>query len=753
MQKLILSIALLAMYSISAQSPQEGIEACPYLSAVESAKAQSSEKKMGKKEFFPNRLNLDILRQNSGKTSPMSADFDYIEAFRSLDYYALKEDIRDVLTDSKDWWPADWGHYGGLFIRMAWHSAGTYRTGDGRGGSRAGQQRFAPLNSWPDNANLDKARRLLWPVKQKYGKKISWADLMILAGNVALEDMGLETAGFAGGRKDVFEPKDDIYWGPESELLESKRFDEDGDLEDPLAASQMGLIYVNPEGPGGEPDPMAAAEKTRITFKRMGMNDEQTVALIAGGHTLGKTHAAASGSHKGPAPEKAPIEEQGLGWKSDYKSGKGEDVITSSVDVTWTSTPTEWSHDYLTFLFKYDWELMKSPAGGDQWVAKDADKIIPHPFEGENRKPYMLTTDIALIKDPKYRKISKRFLEDEEAFQKAFAEAWFKLTHRDMGPKSSYVGPEVPEKDYIWQDPIPEVDHTLVNNKDVEQLKNQILKTDLSHSELVKAAWASASTYRQSDRRGGANGAHILLDPMRDWEANDPKELDKVITALEKVQNNFNRKAEGDKEISMADLIVLAGNAAIEDAAAKAGVDAKVPFEPGRMDALQDQTDVESMQYLEPEADGFRNYMKDDYTYSAEEMLIDKAQLLDLTPPEMTVLVGGMRVLGANTNNVDHGVFTDEVGTLSNDFFVNLLSMDYKWNSISEEDKVFEVVDRKTGERKWTATRVDLIFGSNSELRALCEVYAAQDAQKKFVLDFIDAWSKVMQADRFDLRM
>ena len=752
MQKLILSIVLLAMGSMYAQSPSAGIEACPYMSAIEEAKSASADKGM-KKEFFPDQLNLDILRQNSEKSSPMNPDFDYIEAFRSLDYYALKEDIRDVLTDSKEWWPADWGHYGGLFIRMAWHSAGTYRTADGRGGSRSGQQRFAPLNSWPDNANLDKARRLLWPVKQKYGKKISWADLMILAGNVALEDMGLETTGFAGGRKDVFQPNRDVYWGPESELLKSERFNEDGELENPLAASQMGLIYVNPEGPGGEPDPMAAAEKTRITFKRMGMNDEQTVALIAGGHTLGKTHAAADGSHKGPAPEKAPIEEQGLGWKSDYKSGKGEDVITSSVDVTWTSTPTEWSHDYLTFLFKYDWELMKSPAGGDQWVAKDADKIIPHPFEGENRKPYMLTTDIALIKDPVYRKISKRFLEDEEAFQKAFAEAWFKLTHRDMGPKSSYVGPEVPEKDFIWQDPIPEVDHTLVNSDDVEALKKAVLDTDLTTSELVKTAWASASTYRQSDRRGGANGAHILLDPQRDWEVNNPEELDKVINSLEKVQKRFNRKAKGDKAISMADLIVLAGNAAIEDAASKAGVDVKVPFKPGRMDASQNQTDVESMQYLEPEADGFRNYMKDDYTYTAEALLVDKAQLLNLTPPEMTVLVGGMRVLGANYDNSEHGVLTDEVGTLSNDFFVNLLSMKYKWNSISEKDKLFEIVDRKTGERKWTATRVDLIFGSHSELRALSEVYASQNAQRKFVLDFVDAWTKVMQLDRFDLRI
>lgn len=752
MQKLISSILFLIMGFTYAQSPTSGIEACPYMSAIETAKKTSSDKKMSK-AFFPDRLNLDILRQNSEKSSPLGADFDYIEAFKSLDYFALKEDIRDVLTDSKAWWPADFGHYGGLFIRMAWHSAGTYRTADGRGGSRSGQQRFAPLNSWPDNANLDKARRLLWPVKQKYGKKISWADLMILAGNVALEDMGLETTGFAGGRKDVFEPNEDVYWGPESELLKSERFDEDGELEDPLAASQMGLIYVNPEGPGGEPDPLAAAEKTRITFKRMGMNDEQTVALIAGGHTLGKTHAAADGSHKGPAPEKAPIEEQGLGWKSDYKSGKGEDVITSSVDVTWTSTPTEWSHDYLTFLFKYDWELMKSPAGGDQWVAKDAEKIIPHPFEGENRKPYMLTTDIALIKDPVYRKISKRFLEDEEAFQKAFAEAWFKLTHRDMGPKSSYVGPEVPEKDFIWQDPIPAVDHTLVNSDDVEALKKAVLDTDLSTSELVKAAWASASTYRQSDRRGGANGAHILLEPQRNWEVNDPDELDKVIETLEKVQKKFNRKSSDDKEISMADLIVLAGNAAIEDAASKAGVDVKVPFKPGRMDALQDQTDVASMQYLEPQADGFRNYMKDDYTYSAEELLVDKAQLLNLTPPEMTVLVGGMRVLGANYDNAQHGVLNDNIGTLSNDFFVNLLSMDYQWNSISEKDKVFEIVDRKTGDRKWTATRVDLIFGSNSELRALSEIYASNDAQKKFVLDFVQAWSKVMQLDRFDIEM
>jgi catalase-peroxidase len=758
MNKFLTLVMVLVVSIAFAQPASQGIEACPYLSAQanaqSNAKNQTSKAKMETKEWWPNQLNLDILRQNADKSNPMGEDFDYIEAFRSLDYFALKEDIRKVLTDSKEWWPADFGHYGGLFIRMAWHSAGTYRTGDGRGGSRSGQQRFAPLNSWPDNANLDKARRLLWPVKQKYGSKISWADLMILAGNVALEDMGFETAGFAAGRVDVFEPEEDVYWGPESEMLKRKRFEEDGELQNPLAATQMGLIYVNPEGPNGIPDPLAAAEAIRVTFARMGMNDEETVALIAGGHTLGKTHAAAEGSHMGPEPEAAPIEEQGLGWKSSYKSGKGADAITSSVEVTWTSTPTEWSHDYLTFLFKYDWELMKSPAGGHQWVAKDAEAIIPHAFdEDKKQKPYMLTTDVALIKDPVYKKISKRFLEDEDAFKDAFAKAWFKLTHRDMGPKSSYIGPEIPEEDFIWQDPIPAVDHKLVTSNDIESLKKQILNSDLSTSELVKTAWASASTYRESDRRGGANGAHILLEPQRNWEVNNPKELNKVISELEKIQKKFNRKAKSGKEISMADLIVLAGNAAIEKAAKDAGIEITVPFQPGRMDALQEQTDVESMQFLKPYADGFRNYSGKKYTYSTEELLVDKAQLLTLTPPEMTVLVGGMRVLGANYDNSNHGVFTDQEGVLTNDFFVNLLSMDYKWRSISEDDELFEIVDRNSGEVKWTATRADLIFGSNSELRALAEVYAATNAKQKFVKDFVAAWSKVMQLDRFDLKM
>ncbi|MFO7702255.1 MAG: catalase/peroxidase HPI [Psychroflexus maritimus] len=757
MKKIILSLSLLAGFTMAAQ-PSGDISSCPYLSG-ESAKEDKADnqdgkkRKLGDKDWWPNQLDLDILRQHSEKSNPMGEDFNYAEAFLQLDLEALKADLRELMTDSQDWWPADFGHYGGLFIRMAWHSAGTYRTGDGRGGSRAGQQRFAPLNSWPDNANLDKARRLLWPIKQKYGEQISWADLMILAGNVAYEDMGFETIGFAGGREDVWQPEVDVYWGPESEMLEDERYSEGRDLEDPLAAVQMGLIYVNPEGPNGEPDPVAAAHDIRETFARMGMNDEETVALIAGGHTLGKTHGAAEDKHLGPEPEAAGIEEMGLGWMSSYKSGKGADAITSPVEVTWTSTPTEWSHDYLTFLYEYEWELMKSPAGGHQWVAKDADKIIPHAFhDGEYQKPYMLTTDLSLRMDPIYDKISRRFLENPDEFKRVFAEAWFKLLHRDMGPSSSYLGADVPKEEFIWQDPIPKVNHTLVTEADVKKLKKQVSKSNLSVSEMVSTAWASASTYRDSDRRGGANGARILLEPQRNWEVNNPEQLNKVVAELEKIQQKFNKKAKGDKQISMADLIVLAGNVGIEKAAKQAGVDIEVPFNPGRMDATAEMTDESSFDVLEPIADGFRNYKKKKYSYSTEELLIDKAHLLTLTPPEMTVLVGGMRVLETNYDGAKHGVLTDNAGALTNDYFVNLLSMDNKAVAIDKDKEVFEIKDRNTDETKWTATRADLIFGSNSELRALAEVYAAQTAKEKFVKDFVNAWNKVMNLDRFDLK-
>ena len=725
-------------------------EADGYSGATKMSK--SNEKMTSNSDWWPNRLNLGLLRQNCEKSNPMDEDFNYIEAFNSLDYDSLKADIRDLMTDSQEWWPADFGHYGGLFIRMAWHSAGTYRTGDGRGGSRSGQQRFAPLNSWPDNANLDKARRLLWPIKKKYGKNISWADLMILTGNVALESMGFETYGFAGGREDVYEPNMDVYWGSEDKWLENEgRYSGDRNLENPLAATQMGLIYVNPEGPNGNPDPIAAAHDIRETFGRMGMNDEETVALIAGGHTLGKTHAAGKTSHMGPEPEAADIEEQGLGWKSSYKSGKGKDAITSGVEVTWTSTPTEWSHDYLTYLFKYEWELMKSPAGGHQWKAKDADKIIPDAFDNEKRKPpHMLTTDLSLREDPAYEKIARKFLEDPEAFKEAFAKAWFKLTHRDMGPKTTYLGPEVPKEDLIWQDPIPEVNHELVNHKDIESLKASILNSDLTISEMVSTAWASASTYRDSDRRGGANGARIRLAPQKDWEANNPEQLKRVLATLEKIQTEFNAKSTS-KQVSMADLIVLAGAVGIEQAAKNAGYPVKVPFVPGRMDATQEQTDVESFELLEPIADGFRNYLKKQYSVSTEELLLDKAQLLKLTPPEMTVLVGGMRSLNANYDGSKHGIFTENKDQLTNDFFVHLLDMSTEWKAISDKKEKFEGKDRSSGKVKYTATRADLIFGSNSELRALAEVYAGDDAKEKFVHDFVAAWDKVMKLDRFDL--
>lgn len=701
------------------------------------------------KEWWPNQLNLDLLRQNSSMSNPMGADFDYNKEFKKLDYVALKNDLRNLMTDSQDWWPADFGHYGGLFIRMAWHSAGTYRSGDGRGGSRAGQQRFAPLNSWPDNGNLDKARRLLWPIKQKYGNKISWADLMILTGNVALESMGFKTFGFAGGRADVWEPESNVYWGSETKWLDDKRYSEGRKLESPLAAVQMGLIYVNPEGPNGNPDPVLAAKDIRETFGRMGMNDEETVALIAGGHTLGKTHGAGDAKHVGNAPEAGTIEEQGFGWKSDYKSGKGTDAITSGLEVTWTSTPAKWSHDYLTFLFKYDWELTTSPAGAKQWIAKTNDKIIPDAFDkNKMHKPYMLTTDLSLRYDPIYEKISRRFLEDQNAFNDAFARAWFKLTHRDMGPKTTYLGPEAPTEDLIWQDPIPALNHEVVNDKDIKVLKAEIAKSGLSISELVATAWASASTYRGSDRRGGANGARIRLEPQKHWAANNPKQLYKVLPVLENIQKNFNAKS-ASRKISMADLIVLSGVYAVETAAKNAGYAVNVPFTAGRMDATQEQTDVKGMAVLEPTADGFRNYLKTKYTVATEALLVDKAQLLTLNAPEMTVLVGGLRALNANYDGSKHGIFTKEKDKLTNDFFTNLLDINTAWTAINDEKEVFEGKDRTTGAVKWTATRADLIFGSNSELRALAEVYGSNDAKGKFVNDFVAAWNKVMMLDFF----
>jgi catalase-peroxidase len=705
------------------------------------------------RDWWPNQLNLSVLRQNSSLSDPLGNNFDYAKAFQSLDYQALKNDIRAIMTQSQDWWPADFGHYGPFFIRMAWHSAGTYRTGDGRGGSRAGQQRFAPLNSWPDNGNLDKARRLLWPIKQKYGQKISWADLMILTGNVALEDMGFKTFGFAGGRADVWEPESNVYWGKEKKWLDDQRYSEGRKLENPLAAVQMGLIYVNPEGPNGNPDPLAAAKDIRETFGRMGMNDEETVALIAGGHTFGKAHGAGPASNVGPEPESAPIEEQGFGWKSSYKSGKGQDAITSGLEVTWTTTPTKWSNGFFSLLFNNEWELTKSPAGANQWKAKNGKAIIPDAFDStKTHVPTMLTTDLSLRFDPIYEKISRRFYENPDQFADAFARAWFKLTHRDMGPKALYLGPEVPKEDLIWQDPIPAVNHTLIDAKDIENLKSQILKSGLTISEMVETAWASASTFRGSDKRGGANGARIMLEPQKNWEVNNPKQLAKVISVLEKIQKEFNAKATNGKKVSMADLIVLAGNVGVEMAAKNAGQTVAVPFTPGRMDATQAQTDVASMAVLEPMADGFRNYTKTQYTVPTEELLVDKAQLLTLTAPEMTVLVGGMRVLNTNYDDSKKGVFTNRPEKLTNDFFVNLLSMDVSWKATSDTKETFEGRDRKTGEVKWTASRADLIFGSNSELRALAEVYASDDAKEKFVKDFVAAWTKVMNLDRFDIK-
>lgn len=710
------------------------------------------EHKNKNKEWWPSQLNLDVLRQNSNLSNPMGTEFDYAKAFQSLDYQALKKDLNDLMTQSQEWWPADFGHYGGLFIRMAWHSAGTYRTGDGRGGSRAGQQRFAPLNSWPDNANLDKARRLLWPIKQKYGNKISWADLMILAGNVALESTGFKTYGFAGGRVDVWEPESHIYWGSETKWLDDKRYSEGRKLENPLAAVQMGLIYVNPEGPNGNPDPVLAAKDIRETFGKMGMNDEETVALIAGGHTIGKTHGAGDAKHVGPEPEAAGIEEQGFGWKSDYKSGKGADAITSGLEVTWTSTPAKWGYDYLKFLFKYEWELTKSPAGAHQWVAKTEDKIIPDAFDkNKMHKPYMLTTDLSLRFDPVYEKISRKFLENPELFNEAFAKAWFKLTHRDMGPKTTYLGPEAPKEDLLWQDPIPAVNHPLVDSKDIQSLKGQIAKSGLTISEMVTTAWASASTYRGSDRRGGANGARIRLEPQRSWEVNNPAQLNKVLSALEKIQTEFNVKNKS-KKVSLADLIVLAGNVGVEQAAKNAGYNITVPFTAGRMDASQEQTDVNSFAVLEPMADGFRNYLKTKYTVPTEELLVDKAQLLTLSAPEMTVLVGGMRALQANYNGAKHGYLSGKKDQLTNEFFVRLLETGTTWKAVDKDQEIFEGRNMLTNELKWTATRADLIFGSNSELRAVAEVYAQQDNQQKFVTDFVAAWTKVMNLDRFDVK-
>lgn len=703
------------------------------------------------KEWWPNQLNLEVLRQNSEKSNPMGPNFDYAKAFQSLDYDALKNDLRDLMTHSNELWPADFGNYGPLFIRMAWHSAGTYRTGDGRGGSRAGQQRFAPLNSWPDNVNLDKARRLLWPIKQKYGNKISWADLMILTGNVALESMGFPTYGFAGGREDVWEPESNVYWGSENKWLDHAR-SIDGKLENPLAATQMGLIYVNPEGPAGNPDPLLAALDIRETFGRMGMNDEETTALNAGGHTFGKTHGKGAASFVGADPEASAIEAQGLGWKSSYKSGKGTDAISSGLEVTWTALPTKWNYGFFKMLYENEWELTKSPAGAHQWIAKNGKEIIPDAYDPTKKHvPTMLTTDLSFRFDPEYSKISKRFYENPKDFEAAFAKAWFKLTHRDMGPKTTYLGPEAPKEDLIWQDPIPTLNHKLVTDKDIKKLKSDLLNAGLTIQEMVSTAWASAATFRGSDRRGGANGARICLEPQRSWEVNNPTQLNKVISVLEKIQANFNATSK-DKKIAMADLIVLAGNVGIEQAAKNAGYPVEVPFSPGRMDATQAQTDVKGMAVLEPVADGFRNYLKKQYTVPTEALLVDKAQLLTLTAPEMTVLVGGMRSLDANYDHSKHGIFSTQKDQLTNDFFVNLLSLGTEWTAISDDKEVFEGRDVASGTVKWTATRADLIFGSNSELRALAEVYAQSDNKQKFVTDFVAAWTKVMNLDRFDLK-
>ena len=706
------------------------------------------------RDWWPNQLKLELLAQHSSKSDPMGKGFDYAKEFKGLDFAALKKDLAALMTDSQDWWPADFGHYGPLFVRMAWHSAGTYRTGDGRGGGGRGQQRFSPLNSWPDNVSLDKARRLLWPIKQKYGRKISWADLIILTGNVALETMGFKTFGFGGGREDVWEPDQDVYWGAENKWLDDKRYTGDRDLENPLAAVQMGLIYVNPEGPNGNPDPLAAAKDIRETFARMAMNDEETVALIAGGHTFGKTHGAGPATHVGPEPEAAGLEAQGLGWKSSFGTGKGGDTITSGLEVTWTTTPTKWSNNFFWNLFGFEWELTKSPAGAHQWTPKNGGGAgtVPHAHDPAKRiAPAMLTTDLALRFDPVYEKISRRFMENPDQFADAFARAWFKLTHRDMGPRARYLGPEVPKAELLWQDPIPAVNHKLIGEKDIAALKGKILASGLTVAQLVSTAWASASTFRGSDKRGGANGARIRLAPQKDWEVNQPKQLAKVLKTLAGIQRAFNQTAKAGKQVSLADPIVLAGCAGIEQAAKQAGHAVKVPFTPGRMDASQKQTDVESFAVLEPIADGFRNYQKGRYRIPAEALLVDKAQLLALTAPEMTVLVGGLRVLQANAGGTPHGVFTQRPGALTNDFFVNLLDLGTEWKPVTPEAEVFEGRDRQTGKVKWTGTRVDLVFGSDSRLRALAEVYGSADGEKKFVQAFIAAWNKVMNLDRFDV--
>jgi catalase-peroxidase len=733
------------------ENNSEKISKCPVTGAVSKHSAGTGGTK--NINWWPNQLKLNILRQHSSLSNPMEEEFNYAEEFKSLDLQAIKNDLHKLMTDSQDWWPADFGHYGPFFIRMAWHSAGTYRTGDGRGGAGSGQQRFAPLNSWPDNVNLDKARRLLWPIKQKYGKKISWADLMILTGNVALESMGFKTFGFAGGREDVWEPEEDVYWGSESKWLDNdERKLDKTEVDNPLAAIQMGLIYVNPEGPNGNHDPLSAAIDIRNTFARMAMDDEETVALIAGGHTFGKCHGAGDASLLGAEPEAADIEEQGLGWKSKFGKGKGGDTITSGLEVTWTQTPAKWSYYFFENLFKYEWELTKSPAGAHQWVAKNAGKVIPDAHNpSKKHAPTMLTTDLSLRFDPAYEKISRRFYEHPLEFADVFARAWFKLTHRDMGPRSRYLGAEVPKEELIWQDPIPVVNHPLIDEKDIAGLKAKILKSGLSVSQMVSTAWASASTFRGSDKRGGANGARICLEPQKNWAVNNPAQLAKVLEKLEAIQKEFNSASNDGEKVSLADLIVLAGCAGVEKAAKEAGSSITVPFTPGRMDASQEQTEVESFSVLEPVADGFRNYLKTKYKVSTEELLIDKAQLLTLTAPEMTVLVGGMRVLNTNFDNSKHGVFTKRPEVLTNDFFVNLLDMSTAWMPASEDKETFNGRGRKTGEIKWTATRVDLIFGSNSELRSLAEVYGSSDAQKKFVHDFVAVWAKIMNLDRFDL--
>jgi catalase-peroxidase len=716
---------------------------CPVTGHVAKSAAISG---TSNKDWWPKQLNLKILHQHSEKSNPMGEAFNYAEEFKTLDFAALKQDLYDLMTDSQEWWPADWGHYGGLFIRMAWHSAGTYRMGDGRGGAGSGNQRLAPLNSWPDNVNLDKARRLLWPIKQKYGRKISWADLMILTGNCALESMGFKTFGFGGGREDIWEPEEDIYWGNEDTWLGDQRYSGERELDNPLAAVQMGLIYVNPEGPNGVPDAVASGKDVRETFARMAMNDEETVALVAGGHTFGKCHGAGDASNVGPEPEGAPLEEQGLGWKSRFASGKGDDTISSGIEGAWNSTPTKWDMGYFNTLFGYDWNLVKSPAGANQWVPSDPSALVDGAHDRSKKQPPIMTTaDLSLRMDPTYKPIAKRFHENPEEFADAFARAWFKLTHRDLGPRSRYLGPEVPAEELIWQDPVPAVDHELVNEKDVADLKAKILVSGLSVNQLISTAWASAATFRGSDKRGGANGARIRLAPQKDWEVNQPEQLAVVLRALEKVQQEFS------KPVSIADLIVLAGCAGVEQAAKNAGCEVTVPFMPGRTDASPEQTDVASFAVLEPVADGFRNYLKGKFSVSAEELLVDKAQLLTLTAPEMTVLVGGMRVLNTNFGGAPHGVFTRQPEVLTNDFFVNLLDMRTAWKPASEGSNVFEGRDRATGEHKWTGTRVDLIFGSNSQLRALAEVYGCADAKEKFIRDFIAAWNKVMNLDRFDM--